>query len=241
MHANQTQMELIQARCRDRLCEEDYEFISAVLGHKDDEVSVEELLHDPDARDIMLDEPVLLDVMMNLCDDLQISSRLYLYVILRKVMLDFGLDDRVLTDYIAEMLAVYLHSTKLQRPAVKLHPMGYLFNLTKRLRSSDSTEHFPIRVHIGNYALFLLGVHPERLRSRSKATATPKISFVETLGSNNLVAAARCERAEDLHLSRILRRISRNFRKIRLVLNLMAEHEVFKREEDATNREWLLT
>ncbi len=241
MSVNYDQVELIQAKCRDRLCVADYEFITEVLGHQTDAMSVVELLRDPDARDIMLDEPILLDVMMNFSQDLKVSSRLYLYVVMRKVLVDYGIDDRAMTDYIAEMLATYLHSSKLQRPAVKLHPMGYMFNLTKRLKAAEPDGKFPIRVHIGNFALFLLGVYPERLRSRSKATATPKISFVETLGSNNLMEAARTEQAINMGLSPVLRRVARNFRRIRLALNLMGEHQIFAREEEASQREWLLT
>jgi hypothetical protein len=91
------------------------------------------------------------------------------------------------------------------------------------LRQADDRTSFSIRVHIGNYSLFLSGVFPERIRFRAEARGFPGLSYYEGLGRTQYRVASDHRLAHRYDLANVLNTLSERFGATRLALNDIAE------------------
>jgi hypothetical protein len=48
------------------------------------------------------------------------------------------------------------------------NPLNYFFEMLTALRTADDRNNFELRAYIGNYALFITGVFPDRIRVRAE-------------------------------------------------------------------------
>jgi hypothetical protein len=218
-------------RCRLRFHASDFDFMSTVLGREHDADCLMSLYGDPEAMDILLDEPLLSDVLVAMPQNQGVSSRFYLYVILRQAFLKAGLDDRDLTDYVAEMLTTYFHSPEMEKAVVRVNPMGYVFDEIKKIQRANEEDSFRLRLHIGNFILFLLGVHPERCALGRLAMSPPDFYFLERMGMSYIAKAGNDPLADSDDLVDVLSTLIDNFRTIRLAIYQLTEMNVFVREE----------
>lgn len=231
MEKKATILDVRPKRCRQRFRSSDFDFMSTVLGRDHDADSLTSLYADPEALDILLDDPLLSDVLAAMPENPSVSSRFYLYVILRQAFLKAGLDDRCLTGYVAEMLTTYFHSPEMDQAVVRVNPMGYVFDEIKKIQRADEEDSFRLRLHIGNFILFLLGVHPERCALGRLAMSPPDFYFLERMGMSYLSKAGNDELSDADDLVDVLSTLIDNFRTIRLAIYQLTEMNVFVREE----------
>src|SRR5919205_193497 len=99
---------MIQANCRARFTAADFQFIIRALARSpNDGVSLVDLLSDSETRDLVLDNPRLVDAILNNAGHLSISSAFYFYVLARHVFQRAGIHDRKLCDYVASLLEAF--------------------------------------------------------------------------------------------------------------------------------------
>src|SRR5437867_12680462 len=99
-------MKVIQPNCRVQFTAEDIDFIISVLGPGTGSAdSLVRLLADAEARDLILDDESLFRALIEQRGCLRVSSHFYFYVLVRHVFKRSGLEDRVIADYVAEVLA----------------------------------------------------------------------------------------------------------------------------------------
>ena len=101
--------------------------------------------------------------------------------------------------------------------------MEYFFEMLAALRTADDRTSFLIRVHIGNYSLFLSGVFPERIRSRAEARGFPDLKYYEAVGRSQYRAASDHRLAQRYELAEIFNTLSERFQTTRLALNDIAD------------------
>ena len=220
-------MEIIKAKCREQLSSVDLEFVATVLGHNKNEISVNELLQDTEMRDIMLDEQILLQVIYQYPECAHISDRLFYYIILRHVLQGFGIDHRAVTDYMAELLTIYMPKYLESSSINRLHPMAYLYEMLN-MQDHDLYS-FHAHSNVGSYTLFLTGVVPEEIRFKKRLHTCPKLEYFEAMGAKHYIKAGKLDEVNKERLSSVYKFIARNYRKLRLALNVMAEHHIFNR------------
>jgi hypothetical protein len=214
-------MYMIQPNCRAQFAAEDVEFILSVLGQRIGTAEcLVRLLADEESRDLILDDEALLHALLERRGCLRVSSRFYFYVLVRNVFRKSDIQDRRVADYVAELLAEFARTERGRCvvPGQEL-ALDYFFEMIAALRSADDRTSFFLRVHIGNYALFLSGVFPDRIRFRTEARGAPGVRYYEGLGRAQYRAASDHRLAQRYELTQILSTLSERFQTTRLALN----------------------
>jgi hypothetical protein len=91
------------------------------------------------------------------------------------------------------------------------------------LNKADDRTSFYIRVHMGNYSLFLSGVFPDRIRFRAEARGFPDLKYYEELGKTQYRVASDHRLAHRYDLAGVLTTLAERFGATRLALNDISE------------------
>lgn len=215
---------MIKANCRDRFTVQDFDFVVKTLARSEKEsVTLGDLLTDDETRDALLDSPKLVEAVLEGSAPLSISPQLYFYVLLRRVLKETGVDDRMVSDYVASLLATFSDSARMRSPADgATGPMQYVSDMLIALSKASPTQSFLIRAHVGNYSLFVTGIFHESVQSRSQRGA-PDLDFYEEVGRANYKVAAGHQFARTAALSDVYERLAEDFHDVRLALNRLSD------------------
>jgi hypothetical protein len=214
-------MKVIQANCRTQFAAEDIEFVLSVLGKRIGTAEcLVKLLADEDSRDLILDDEALFHALLERGGCLRVSTRFYFYVLVRHVFRQAGLQDRRVADYVAEVLTEFARSERSRYLAPgQPQPLDYLFEMLAALNKADDRTSFCIRLHLGNYSLFLAGVFPERIQFRTEMRGSPGLAYYEGLGRSQYRVASDHRLAQRYELAEVLSTLSERFRATRAALN----------------------
>jgi hypothetical protein len=218
-------MKLIQPLCRSRFDADDIAFILSVLGRKAGNADwLVRLLSDEESRDQILDDEALLKALLERGGCLKVSTRLYFYLLVRHTLRRSGIDDRVVADYLAEMMSEFALAERSQcvLPG-QTEALNYFFEMLNALRETDDHTAFSIRLHVGNYSLFLSGMFPERIQSRAQSRGFPGLSYYRQLGQTQFRVASDHRLARRYDLVSVLGTLSERFETARIALNEIAE------------------
>lgn len=218
-------MKMIQPNCRAQFAAEDIEFILSVLGAKIGTAEcLVKLLADEESRDLILDDEALFHALLERRGCLRVSTRFYFYILVRHVFRRSDLNDRAVADYVAEVLAEFARAER-GRCLLPGQPAAtdYFFEMLAALRTADDRASFCLRVHIGNYSLFLAGVFPDRIRFRAEARGFPDLRYYEGLGRTQYRVASDHRLAHRYEMAGILNTLSERFGATRLALNDIAD------------------
>src|SRR5437762_8361113 len=198
-------MKVIQPNCRVQFAAEDVDFILSILGHRlGNSECLIQLLADETSRDLILDDEALFHALLERRGCLRVSSRFYFYILVRHVFRRSGIEDRAVADYVAEVLAEFARAERARCvvPGAQ-KPLDYFFEMLTALRAADDRTSFFIRVHIGNYSLFLSGVFPERIRFRAEMRGFPDLKYYEGLGRTHFRMASDHRLAQKYEVAKI--------------------------------------
>ena len=140
-----------------------------------------ELFTDEDARDSILDDPLLTQAILSQNGHLAISPQFFFYILTRHVLKGAGLADRHLCDYLASLLDQFSRTARLGGPGGDQAAQKgalYVSDLLLALREASPAQAFLLRTHVGNYSLFLTGMFPENVEP-GRGRAAPGCSFYE--------------------------------------------------------------
>ena len=218
-------MKMIRPNCRVQFSAEDIDFILSVLGRKIGTAEcLVKLLADEESRDLILDDEALLHALLERRGCLQVSTRLYFYILVRQVFRRSDIQDRVVADYVAELLAEFSRTERVSCPLPgQTTPLDYFIDLLAALQTADDHTSFCIRVHVGNHSLFLAGVFPERIRLRAETRGSPNLKYYEALGRAQYRAASDHRLAYHYDLADIFSTLADRFEATRLALNDIAD------------------
>lgn len=214
-------MKMIQPNCRVQFAAEDVEFILSVLGGKSGDADCfVKLLTDEEARDTMLDDERIFHALLERCGCLRVSSHFYFYILVRHVFRRAGINEAIVADYVAELLAEFAR-TERSRCVIpgQATPLDYFFEMVAALQTADDRTGFQIRAHIGNHSLFLTGIFPERIRERAERRGFPDLKYFEAMGRSQYGLASDHRLAQRYELSEIFSTLSERFETTRLALN----------------------
>src|SRR5262249_31294069 len=152
-----------------------------------------------------LDDEALFHALLERRGCLRVSSRFYFYILVRHVFYRSDIRDRVVADYVAEVLTEFARSERARCLVPgQTGPLDYFFEMLTALKTADDRTSFFIRVHIGNYSLFLSGVFPDRIRFRSEARGFPDLKYYEGMGRTQYRVASDHRLAHHYELSQVL-------------------------------------
>ncbi len=218
-------MILIQPNCRVQFTAGDIDFVVRTLGQRaGDADCVTRLLADPESRDLILDDEMLFRAVLEHRGCLTVSAHFYFYILVRNVLRKNGIEDRVVADYVAEILAEF---SSLERSQCRVpgqdRPLDYFFEMLLALRDADDRRGFELRAYIGSYALFFTGLFPGRIRVRAEKRGFPDLRYFEGIGRINFRAASDHRLAQRYELSGVFDTLADRFSAARLALNDLSE------------------
>lgn len=148
------------------------------------------------------------------------SPSLLFYVLVRHSLLDVGVLDPSVADYFAAMLrefGVGQRATRIDDVDDQDH--RYLVDILAELAVSTGDRQFRVSVHLGNYALWLSGVFPERIAAQRLRRGGPDVSYYESLGGRGYAEASEHRLAGRAGLEDVLRTAAERVHDVRLALN----------------------
>lgn len=214
-------MQFISPICRDKLTINDFDFLCDVLVSKKHHNNfMLKLLEDPQARDTILDNQKIFRAISEWNKSVAISCHLYFYVLVRNTLLKKSIDDRILSDYIAMLLAESIQTYKVYpSESGAAQPIKYIVDLMNNMENSNATQQFYQKADIGNYSLYLTGIFPSFIEKRESSKAAPGIAYYETMGKANFNSLSEHSLAEQHQVDAIYGKLGEGFAEIRLALN----------------------
>lgn len=226
MNESRRTPDMVHANCRQFFTANDFKFVADALARRGGaKVEIAQLVGDESARNTALDSQALFDALMDLPEPLPISAHLYFYVATRHALTQRGVEDRDVSDYVASVLTEFSRTEKLSKLGApkSREEFNYITDLLAATQRAPSEHVFLIHSHLGNYSLFIAGIFPLHVQHRVERRGAPSIEFYEDVGASSYRLASDHQMARVHMLAEIYRRISEQFRDIRLALNRLAE------------------
>jgi hypothetical protein len=179
--------------------------------------------------DSLLDHPETPSAVMKGGRVSTLSPQLAFYVMVRHTLLESGLDNVDIADYVAALLvefAVTGRAYRIARHDDKTY--RYLIDLVSDIEGESSERRqFLLRAHLGNYSLWLSGLFPDYVIARVHRRGAPGLDFYEDLGSTAYVMASECDLAGRFELTGLYREVAHGFRAVRRALNKISDRYFF--------------
>jgi hypothetical protein len=188
--------------------------------------------------DAVLDHPETLSAVMDGGGVSAIPTELVFYVMVRHTLLESGLDDTNIADYVAALVIEFATGERAYRIArFDDKSYRYLIDLVTDLEGESSERRqFLLRAHIGNYALWLSGLFPDYVIARVHRTGAPGLDYYEELGSTGFLMASESDFADHFDLSAIYRQVAGAFSDVRGALNKVSDRYFFPAARSPVDR-----
>jgi hypothetical protein len=208
-----------------------------LLGRDDPEVGAgaQRRLED-EGIDSILDDPRVLNALLTDAHA-GASPDLLAYVLVRQALLECGIDDRGIADYVATVLVRFGCGSRAYRMSDgSEEEFHYLVDIVSRTDGVGGRDAFLLRCHLGNYSLWISGLFPDYLQRRVERKGAPLISYFERMGATGYRLAADTREAEALGVGDLFRDVARAFPGVRRALNRMSDRYLFPETANAVNR-----
>lgn len=188
--------------------------------------------------DAILDDPRTLNALMASGGLTAAPARLVFYILVRHALLEDGINNRVVADYLAALLLAFGRGDRARRPADdhRAPSFHYLVDIVEHLDDASGREAFLLRAHLGNFALWLSGLFPDHIAARVQRRGAPGIRYYEEMGATGYRLAAGTAHAESWGLDRLYQTFAENFPALRVALNRIADRHLFPSTGDPVDR-----
>ena len=178
-----------------------------------EENGIGSLLDDPRIRNALLSDA-----------GVSVPPSVIFYVLVRQALLEGGIDDENTSDYVASMLVSFGRAGRAYRISGEDDSeFHYLTDMISELRSADGRRRFLLRVHMGDFALWMSGLFPDYLEARTRRKGAPPISYFEELGATGYRGASESLEAGELGMDTVLRDVANQFSAVRTALNRISD------------------
>jgi hypothetical protein len=180
----------------------------------------------PNTLDSMLDSEYVAVQILNRRDELlNISPFLLFNVLLRRTLgRPRGSTDRSVVNYLANLLALFVHSDRVHRiTRDDRQTYEYLFDMVAAAAEADPQREFLLHSHIGNYALYLTGMFPGWIEYRHRYRRRPvNMDYYIDMGRAHFQQAATHRLAGEFGMDAVLFRLAVMFDTYRSGIRHMA-------------------
>jgi hypothetical protein len=193
---------------------------------------------DEEGLDALLDDPRILNALLT-AEEVPVGPSLVFYVLVRQSLLEAGVRDPVIADFLATLVLAFGSGNRAYRISEESpEEFHYLVDLVGRMgqAGADSQDAFLLRSHMGNYALWLTGLFPDFVQSRVRRRGAPPIRYYEQMGSSGYRAAAGTIQARSLGVEELFLGAARDFARMRTALNRLSDRHMWKGRGDPVGR-----
>jgi hypothetical protein len=222
---------MILANVRGRLRGPDFRLVVLALARGDAarRARLERMLLEQ-GPDRVLDEPGLLDALLALRTLVVPSAPLFAYVAVRHTLRAAGVDDCALADYLAALLLEFGdHDRHSRLRGTDDETYHYLVDMVEDLTGLDDAGEraFLLRVHLGNYSLWLAGLFPDYIAARRSRRGGPDLPYYDEMGRQGYRLAAEHRLAERFGVATIYRAAAERFPQLRVAFNRLSDRVFF--------------
>jgi hypothetical protein len=213
-------------------------FVVWLLARSDESTRarLEEQLRD-DGFDAILDDPVTFNRLLSYPGLSTAPPRLVFYVLVRHALLEGGITDRLLADYLAALLLNFGVGDRARRlDDDTTQRFDYLVDIVQSIANADARRAFLLHAHLGNFALWTSGLFPDYINARVQRRGAPGIDYYEELGATGYQRAADSRDASKHGLDALFRSCAFGFPTLRLALNRVSDRYIFPRTGDPMDR-----
>jgi hypothetical protein len=190
-----------------------------------EEHGVDALLDDPRVRNALLTDP-----------DVRVSPGIIFFVLVRQALLEGGVDDPEIADFVASLVLAFGRARAAYRPSEEDDAeYFYLVDLLAQLRDADARRAFLLRSHLGNFSLWLAGLFPDYLDTRRRRGG-PSLDYFDRIGASGYSAAAKSREAAALGVERVFTEVGHEFVRVRHALNRVSERVLWPAAGDPVSR-----
>ncbi len=196
----------------------------------------EELLR-AEGLDALLDDTRVLAALLRGNRISLAPAPLVFYLLVRHALLQREIADRQLADYTAAVLLEFGMAGKAHRvDGGEGEPFHYLADILAAIDRARGEREFLLRVHLGNFALWLGGMFPDHVTHRVQRRGAPPLSYYDELGAAGFRTAAGTDLATRHGLGDVLLQAAEQFRDVRAALNTLSDAVFFPRPGDPVER-----
>jgi hypothetical protein len=183
-----------------------------------------------------LDDPRIRNLLLT-DTDVSVPPSVIFYVLVRQALLEGGIDDETTSDYVASMLVSFGEAGRAYRISGEDESeFHYLTDMVSELQSADGRRRFLLRVHMGDFALWMSGLFPDYLEARTRRKGAPPISYFERLGATGYLGASESLEAGELGMDTVLRGVANQFSAVRTALNRISDRHFWPGSGDPVGR-----
>ncbi|HET7231584.1 MAG TPA: hypothetical protein VFJ16_16360 [Longimicrobium sp.] len=222
---------MIKANVRASFGRREAELLLSVAGPRGEELLREQGL------DALMDDVRVLHALMRRDGLSGAPVPLVFYLLVRHALLQRDLHDRQLADYTAAVLLDFGMAGRAGRvDGGEGEPFAYLADILGAIERARGEREFLLRVHLGNYALWLAGLFPDHITHRVRRRAAPPISYYDAMGASGFRGAAASEIALRHGLGDVFLTAADRFADVRSALNSLSDDVFFPRAKDPVDR-----
>jgi hypothetical protein len=189
-----------------------------------------------DGIDSILDDPRTLNAVLTGSKFSSARPELVFYVLVRHALLEDGITDRGVADYLSALLSAFGRGGRAYHIADDSAEYRYLVDIAAAAEQSTGRRAFLLRAHLGEFALWLSGVFPDHIAARVHRRAAPPLSYYEEMGSAGYRQAARFTEAEQHGIAELYRNCADFFPALRIALNRVSDRHLFPATGDRIDR-----
>lgn len=162
---------------------------------------------------------------------------LLFYLLVRHALLQREIHDRQLADYTAAVLLEFGMAGKAYTVGgTGEGPFFYLADILQAIERARGEREFLLRVHLGNFALWLGGLFPDHITHRVQRRGAPPIAYYDDLGAVGFRTAAANELALRHGVGDLFVRFADRFTDVRAALNSLSDAVFFPAAKDPVER-----
>lgn len=186
--------------------------------------------------DAVLDDPRTFNALLSGRELSSAPPDLVFYLLVRHALLEDGITDRALADYLAALIATFGRGGRAYQIESEPVEYRYLTDIVAEGDRSSGRRAFMLRAHLGEFALWISGLFPDHIAAREHRRGAPGIDYFEQLGSTGFRMASRFTAAEEIGLAELYRNCADFFPALRIALNRVADRHIFPATGDRIDR-----
>ena len=224
---------MILANIRQRLTRDDAQLALRLVsrGSASEYSAAEDALrrHGVDA---LLDDPRLATALVECRQAAHASLPLFAYVVVRHALQRVQEHDRGISDYVASILVHFAMRDNAHRISASDDEVyDTVAALLAEVDHGDATRRFLVQTHLGNYALWLGGLFPDRVEERRSRRGGPDLEYYDEMGQRGFALAAQHRLAKQYGMEALFEAAAERFPRIRAALNEVSDRFLFPGRE----------